>query len=877
MKSSELRQKFLEFFESRGHKVLPSASLVPDDPTLLLTAAGMVPFKPIFMGEKKADFTRATTVQKCLRTTDIENVGKTARHLTFFEMLGNFSFGDYFKKEAITWGWEFVTEHLKLPKENLYISVYEDDDEAFEIWRDVIGLTEDRIFRMGADDNFWSAGPTGPCGPSSEILYDLGPDFGCGRDSCTVGCDCDRYLEIWNLVFMEFNRNEIGHLEPLPKKNIDTGAGLERIARILQGARTNFETDVLKPIVDKVADVAGVTYGVDLEKDASIKIIADHIRAVSFLIIDGVLPSNEGRGYVLRRLLRRAVLHARLLGVENAFVNQVIDRVIDTMKDAYPELQDNVSFILRIAGHEEKRFIDTLKQGLNILDQAITQAKSENREMLAGDFVFRLYDTFGFPLELTIEVAGEQGLSVDEETFRNLMEEQRERARASWAGMRELRHQEVYQEVKEEFGESEFLGYEVDEAEATLRAIIKNNAVATEASEGDIVEVVLDKTPLYAEKGGQVGDRGIIETDSGLVEVEDVQEPVEEVYAHIGTVVRGKISIDQKARVTVAAERRQSIRRNHTATHILQWALRVVLGDHVKQAGSLVEPERLRFDFTHFAAVQRDQLRKVEELVNRKIFESHPVRSFVTSIEFAKESGAIALFDQKYGEFVRMVEVGNFSKELCGGTHVGDTGEIGLFKITSEGSIGANTRRIEAVTDGDALGYLYTEEDELFEVADLLKTEPGRVTDKVNSLLQTVKQQSQELESVKKKVIRERVDKLITSARQVNNTRLIVEQVEASNMDNLRLYADLLREKAGTAAVLLASTADGKVMLIAAATQDVVKAGFNAGNLIKKVAPIVGGGGGGRPDLAQAGGKKPESVREALEEGLKEIEGTLSK
>ena len=877
MKSSELRQKFLEFFESRGHKVLPSASLVPDDPTLLLTAAGMVPFKPIFMGEKKADFTRATTVQKCLRTTDIENVGKTARHLTFFEMLGNFSFGDYFKKEAITWGWEFVTEHLKLPKENLYISVYEDDDEAFEIWRDVIGLTEDRIFRMGADDNFWSAGPTGPCGPSSEILYDLGPDFGCGRDSCTVGCDCDRYLEIWNLVFMEFNRNEIGHLEPLPKKNIDTGAGLERIARILQGARTNFETDVLKPIVDKVADVAGVTYGVDLEKDASIKIIADHIRAVSFLIIDGVLPSNEGRGYVLRRLLRRAVLHARLLGVENAFVNQVIDKVIDTMKDAYPELQDNVSFILRIAGHEEKRFIDTLKQGLNILDQAITQAKSENREMLAGDFVFRLYDTFGFPLELTIEVAGEQGLSVDEETFRNLMEEQRERARASWAGMRELRHQEVYQEVKEEFGESEFLGYEVDEAEATLRAIIKNNAVATEASEGDIVEVVLDKTPLYAEKGGQVGDRGIIETDSGLVEVEDVQEPVEEVYAHIGTVVRGKISIDQKARVTVAAERRQSIRRNHTATHILQWALRVVLGDHVKQAGSLVEPERLRFDFTHFAAVQRDQLRKVEELVNRKIFESHPVRSFVTSIEFAKESGAIALFDQKYGEFVRMVEVGNFSKELCGGTHVGDTGEIGLFKITSEGSIGANTRRIEAVTDGDALGYLYTEEDELFEVADLLKTEPGRVTDKVNSLLQTVKQQSQELESVKKKVIRERVDKLITSARQVNNTRLIVEQVEASNMDNLRLYADLLREKAGTAAVLLASTADGKVMLIAAATQDVVKAGFNAGNLIKKVAPIVGGGGGGRPDLAQAGGKKPESVREALEEGLKEIEGTLSK
>ncbi|MBE0447066.1 MAG: alanine--tRNA ligase [Actinobacteria bacterium] len=877
MKSSELRQKFLSYFESKGHKILPSSSLVPDDPTLLLTAAGMVQFKPVFLGEKRVDYTRAATVQKCLRTTDIENVGKTARHFTFFEMLGNFSFGDYFKKEAIAWGWEFVTEHLNLPEDNLYVTVFEDDDEAFEIWRDVVGLTEDRIFRMSADDNFWSAGSTGPCGPSSEIMYDLGPDCGCGRDCCTIGCDCDRYLEIWNLVFMEYNRNEIGHLEPLPKKNIDTGAGLERIARILQGGRSNFDIDVLKPIVDKAVSVSGINYGVDLEKDISIRIIADHIRAVTFLISDGVLPSNEGRGYVLRRLLRRAILHARLLGVESAFVNLIIDAVIKTMKDAYPELQDNASFIHRIAGHEETRFMHTLKQGLSILDQAIAQARSENRKILAGDFVFRLYDTFGFPLELTVEIAEEHGMNVDEETFQSLMEEQRERARVSWAGVRELRHQEVYQEVKEEFGETEFLGYEVDEAQATLRAIIKNNVVATEASEGDEVGVVLDRTPLYAEKGGQVGDRGVIETDSGLVEVEDVQEPVEEVYAHTGKVVRGKISIDQKARIAVAAERRQSIRRNHTATHLLHWALRIVLGDHVKQAGSLVEPERLRFDLTHFAAISRDQLRKIEELVNGKIFENYPVRSFATSYEFAKESGAIALFDQKYGEFVRLVEVGNFSKELCGGTHVGNTSEIGLFKITSEGSIGANTRRIEAVTDGAALDYLYAEEDRHLEVADILKTEPEQVVDKVKSLLQTIKQQSQQLESARKKIIGERVDKLITGARQFNKTKLIVDQVEAVDMDNLRLYADLLRNRTGTAALLLASTVDGKVMLIAAATQDVVRAGFNAGSLIKKVAPIVGGGGGGRPDLAQAGGRKPEGVKEALEEGLKEIEGMLSK
>jgi alanyl-tRNA synthetase len=848
---------------------------VPDDPTLLLTAAGMVQFKPIFLGEVKVDFKRATTVQKCLRTSDIENVGRTARHLTFFEMLGNFSFGDYFKKEAIAWAWEFVTEHLKLPVDKLYATVYVDDDEAFNLWRDMIGLSEDRIFRMG-EDNFWSAGATGPCGPSSEIMYDLGPDAGCGRPACTVGCDCDRYLELWNLVFMQYNRDEHGELTPLPKKNIDTGAGLERIARVLQNVSSNFETDVLYPMVQKIATIAGVNYGEDPARDVSIKIVADHSRAVTFLINDGVLPANEGRGYVLRRLLRRAVLHAKLLGVEHAFIRQMIDSVIDTMSVAYPELTDNAAFIHRIAEHEEKRFMETLKQGLNILDQAISQVLSEGKHSLAGDFVFRLYDTFGFPLELTIEIAGARGVSVDEDIFRNLMEEQRERARASWAGERELKNADVYNELKEEFGASEFLGYETDDAQATIKAIVRKNAVATDAREGDEVEVFLKRTPFYSEKGGQVGDMGVIETDTGKVTVTDTQEPIEGVVIHIGKVTSGNISIEQNARAVVDSARRQAIRRNHTTTHILQWALRRVLGEHVKQAGSLVEPERFRFDFSHFAGTTREQMRKVEELVNGKIFESNPVRSFVTSYEFARETGATALFDQKYGEFVRLVEVGNFSKELCGGTHVSNTNEIGLFKITSEGSIGANTRRIEGVTNGTALKLIYAEEDELQNAANVLKVDAGQLTNKIQSLLQTVKQQAQELDSFKKNQAKGKIDELIAEARRLDGARVIIEQVEAADMDSLRSYADMLREKAKSAILFLASIADDKVMLIAAATPDMVKAGFKAGDLIKKVAPFVGGGGGGRSDMAQAGGKNPAGVPQALEEAWLEVQAMLS-
>jgi alanyl-tRNA synthetase len=876
MKSNEIRQKYLSFFESKGCRVLQGSSLVPDDPTLLLTAAGMVQFKPIFLGEKKVDFTRATTVQKCLRTTDVENVGHTARHQTFFEMLGNFSFGDYFKREAITWAWEFVTKELSLPLDKLYATVYLDDDEAFGIWEKEIGLSPDRIFRMG-EDNFWSAGPTGPCGPSSEIMYDLGEEFGCGKPECTVGCDCDRYLEVWNLVFMQYNRDENGDLTPLPKKNIDTGAGLERIARIMQGVKSNFETDVLWPIIETVINVSGVKYEASPESDVSLKVIADHTRAVTFMISDGVLPSNEGRGYVLRRLLRRAVLHAKLLGVEHAFIDKVIDKVIDTMKDAYPEIEENASFIHRIAGHEEKRFMETLKQGLSILDQAIEQAKEEKRDGLTGDFVFRLYDTFGFPIELTIEIAQEHGIGVDEETFQNLMEEQRERARASWAGERELRQQEVYQEIEEEFGKAEFVGYELDETKSAIKAIIKNNAVATEASEGDEVEIFLNRTPFYAEKGGQVGDKGLLMTDSGTISVANTLEPMEGITIHLGTVTQGRINIDQPVRAAIETSRRQSIRRNHTATHLLQWALRRVLGDHVKQAGSLVTPERLRFDLTHFSAVTKPQLRKIEELINAKIFENHPVRTFVTSYEFARETGATALFDQKYGEFVRLVEVGNFSKELCGGTHVSNTSEIGLFKIVSEGSVGANTRRIEAVTNGAALRLFFDSEDTLSKAGELLKTDPSQVPTKIDSLMQTMKQMSAEVEAAKAKLATGHIDDLISSAKQLNGTKAIVRKIDAADMNSLRSYADLIRDKAGTAVILLASAVDDKVMLIAAATPDMVKAGFNAGNLIKKVAPLVGGGGGGRPDLAQAGGKNPSGIPALLDAGWDEIQSMLKK
>ncbi|MCL5291349.1 MAG: alanine--tRNA ligase [Actinobacteria bacterium] len=880
MNSRKLRKKFLDFFAARDHRIIPSSSLVPDDPTLLLTAAGMVQFKKVFSGEKKVDYARAATIQKCVRTTDIERVGETARHLTFFEMLGNFSFGDYYKRESIKWAWELITDDLKVDKDRLYITIYQDDDESFAIWHEEMGIHEDRIFRMTEKDNFWSAGPTGPCGPCSEILYDQGENVGCGRPGCKIGCECDRFLEIWNLVFTEFDRDEEGNLHALPRKNIDTGMGLERIAAVMQDVPTVFDTDLFKPIIRVVSKVSGVRLGESGKSDVSIRIIADHARAAAFLIGDGVVPSNEGRGYVLRRLIRRAIRHGRLLGVDEPFFVKVIGAVLETMEDAYRELAEHADYIRQTAEKEEERFLSTLRQGLIIIEEVIEELMSEKATTVPGEVVFRLYDTYGFPVDLTREIALENGLSIAEEEFEKLMEEQRRLSRAKqrfveadgWAGDAS---KEIYRDVLEEYGKSDFVGHEVDEVETTIKAIIRGNAILTEADEGEEVELVFEKTPFYAEKGGQIGDRGVIETAGARAEIVDTQEYAPKLISHRGKVVTGKLKMGEQVRAKVDVGRRQAIRRAHTATHVLHWALRLVLGEHAKQAGSLVEPDRLRFDFTHFSALSEDEIKKVERLVNEKVFEHHAVRAYITSLEFAKESGAVALFGEKYGEFVRVVEVGNFSRELCGGSHLGNTSEIGLVKILTEASIGANTRRIEALCGMRAYEYFSGQDATVSELAVILKSDKAALFDRVNVLLSTVRSQEQELLKLQESARKSRVSDLVSSARSINGAQVVLERVEAPDMESLRSYVDLLREKLPSSVVLLASESHGRVLLVAGATSDLVKAGVHAGDLLKKVAPLVGGGGGGRPDMAQAGGKHPEKIAAALEEAWAEIKTML--
>jgi alanyl-tRNA synthetase len=873
--SSEIRRLFLDYFREKDHKIIKSSSLVPDDPTLLLTGAGMVQFKPIFMAEKKVDYSRASTVQKCVRTTDIEKVGQTTRHLTFFEMLGNFSFGDYYKKEAISWAWDLVTNVLAVPKEKLSITIFEKDDEAFEIWHKTLGIPSEKIYRLGEEDNFWSAGPTGPCGPCSEIIYDMGAEYSCAKPDCNVGCDCDRYLEIWNLVFMQYDRLESGELKPLPNKNIDTGMGLERIAVVLQDATNVFETDLLIPVVKRISALSKQAYGRNTKTDTSIKVIADHARAIAFLIGDGVLPSNEGRGYILRRLIRRAVRHGRLIGITEPFLTILNQVVAEIMSDAYPELAENIEFINKITAHEEERFLSTLKQGLAILNEMIVDAQKSGVKELSGRDAFRLYDTYGFPLELTEEIAAENGLSVSQKEFQELMEEQRERARAAWAAPRAVFAAEIYSDVYNEYGRSGFIGYEEETCETIIKAIIKGRVVAPEARKGDKVEVVLAETPFYAEKGGQVGDTGKITTETGTIKVVDTQEPVAGLIIHIGEVEKGSIKVEQVAKAAIDKRRRLDIQRNHTATHLLQWALRLVLGEHVKQAGSLVAPDRLRFDFTHFAPMTSEEVRKTEALVNDKIFENHPVKAYVTSFDYAKEVGAIALFDQKYDEFVRLVEIGNFSKELCGGTHTGRTSEISLFKVVSEGSVAANTRRIEAVTARNALHYFYQEEDLIKQLAILTKAEPDQVYSRISALSETVKQQAEQIEKLSMRLAEVTIGELAKEAKQINATKVLISRVEAVDMDRLRLYVDLAKEKLKSGIIMLASVWQGRVMLVAGATADVVNLGFNASELLKKVAPLVSGGGGGRPDLAQAGGKQPENIDLALAAAWKNVEEQL--
>lgn len=865
MKSQDIREKFLAYFKERGHSIFPSSSLVPDDPTLLLTGAGMIQFKPVFQGKKQVDYTRAATVQKCVRTTDIERVGHTARHLTFFEMLGNFSFGDYYKKEAIPWAWDFLTNVLKLNPTSLWITIYQDDDEAFKIWKDDVNLPEERIARLGEEDNFWSAGPTGPCGPCSEIIYDFGEDKSCGPD-CQVGCDCDRFLEVWNLVFIQYDRDEAGNLNPLPRKNIDTGMGLERALCIINQAANNFETELLKPILDLVAQRVSVRYGEDEKKDISLKIIADHARAVTFLISDGVLPSNEGRGYILRRLLRRAVRHGRLLGIEDTFLPQLAKKVVGLMGDVYPELKEHQNFVIQIAQNEEERFSQTLGRGLSILSEVIAQIQVKKSNQISGEVAFQLYDTYGFPLELTQEIAEENGLSVDEIGFYNFMDAQKEKARLAAEERFAAESEQIYNEILLRCGKTDFVGYAENSLETMMSAIIQDGQLVKQASAGAEVGIILRRTPFYGESGGQAGDTGLIRTPTGEVKVEETKITVPELYVHRGRVLNGSVEIDQTVTATIDIARRKAIAKNHTATHILHWALRLVLGEHVKQAGSLVEDKRLRFDFTHFSALTPEEIRRVEQLANDKIFENHLVRCYVTSFEFAKDSGAIALFGEKYRDFVRVVEVDEFSKELCGGTHTGSTGEIGLIKIVSEGSIGTNLRRIEALTSQSALNHLTEKEEILEQAAELLRTRPVEMPQKISRLFEELKEKDRELDSLRSKLAQNEIENIIKDVKEINGVKALLVQVEAKDMEGLRSLVDLIRLKIESGVIVLGASADSKAMLVAAVSADLINQGFHAGNLLKEIAPVVEGGGGGRANIAQAGGKKPQNIPQALAE-----------
>jgi alanyl-tRNA synthetase len=867
MTGSEIREKFLKFFEERNHKRLPSASLIPEnDPSILWTAAGMVPFKPYFTGAAKSPFSRITTCQKCLRTPDIEEVGKTARHHTFFEMLGNFSFGDYFKEEAIPWAWEFVTEHLGLDAEKLWISIYLNDDEAFEIWNKKVGVPADRIVRMGKEDNFWEIG-VGPCGPCSEIYIDLGEERGCGSGDCAPGCDCDRFLEIWNLVFIQYFKDEEGEYSPLTNKGIDTGMGLERVASVLQKVPTNFDTDLLREIMDHTAGLIGVKYGEDDKVDMALKVIADHTRAITFAIADGAMPSNEGRGYVVRRLLRRAVRFGRLLGKEEPFLFDVSDAVIRQMEGAYPELAKARENVIRVIRTEEQRFGETLVQGSEILNRLIGEAKQAGKNIIEGNDVFRLYDTYGFPLELTKEIADEEGIDIDEEGFRTALEEQRQRARKARQEVEYLSEKDaLFSAIRDETGETNFVGYTSLSARAEVLSLVVGENRVDSAGAGKNIYVVFDQTPCYAEAGGQIADTAIVTAPGLEAEVQDVFRPAEGLSVHLCAVKNGTIKKGDTVQIEVTGKRRKSIARNHSATHLLHKALKEVLGDHANQAGSLVEPHRLRFDFTHYSALSREELQKIEKIVNRAVMADLPIQAFETSMDEAKSMGAAALFGEKYGDRVRVVKMGDFSLELCGGTHLESTSQIGIFKIVSEGSVGSGIRRVEALTGEAALRHLESEEQQLEKIAGLVKASSTEVVSRVETLVEEHRELEKELESLRARLAKFEVESLLNNVIEVGEVKLLSQEADARDMDSLRAMVDLLRDKMGTGVVVLGSrTGNGKVNLVAGVSKDLSTKGLHAGKIIKEIASVVGGGGGGRPDMAQAGGKDPSRLQEALD------------
>lgn len=875
---NEIREKYLAFFESKGHLRLQSFPLIPqNDKSLLLINSGMAPLKPYFTGQQVPPKKRVTTCQKCIRTGDIDNVGKTARHGTFFEMLGNFSFGDYFKKEAIPWAWEFFTQVMKIPEDRLYVSVYQDDDEAYEIWNKTIGLDESRIFRMGKEDNFWEHG-VGPCGPCSEIYYDKGEKYGCQKPGCTVGCECDRYMEIWNLVFTQFCKEEDGTYSNLANPNIDTGMGLERIATVMQNVDSIFDVDTVKAIRDEVCKIADVNYNENHKTDISIRVITDHIRSVTFMISDGVLASNEGRGYVLRRLLRRAARHGKLLGIEHKFLADLCKIVIDVSKDAYPQLEEKREYIYKAITVEEERFYDTLNQGMEILKEIISKIKEDSKEnVLKGKDSFKLYDTYGFPFELMKEILSEEGIDIDEKAFIDEMERQRKRGR-------EAREQSNYMGAKETvFNKLDpnmstvFTGYEnYEEREAKVLAIVVDNEIVSKAVKGNKVSILVDKTPFYAESGGQAGDSGEIKNKNCLIEIDDCIKFGGNKFIHLGIIKEGELNTGDNVDLFINVHKRMATARNHTTTHLLQKALREVLGTHIEQAGSYVSNSRLRFDFTHFEAMAKEDLIRVEKIVNEHILEALDVYIKEMPIEEAKKIGAMALFGEKYGDTVRVVNICDYSIELCGGTHLKNTAQAGSFKIVSESGVAAGVRRIEALTGFGALNY-YEEQEYMFnEIRDTLKVTPKNFINKIVSVIEENKKLARELESLKSKLSGGIVEEIFNKRETIKNIEVIKSHIEELDMNGLRNMGDKLKAKIKTGIIILAGSKDNKVNLVVMATDDVVKKGANAGLIVKAAAETCGGGGGGRPNMAQAGGKDKTKIKQALDKAVEVLESQLN-
>jgi alanyl-tRNA synthetase len=877
MTGNEIRKVYLDFFEKHNHRVVRSSSLVPqDDPTLLFTNAGMVQFKRTFLGEEKRDYARATTSQKCVRAggkhNDLENVGYTARHHTFFEMLGNFSFGDYFKEKAIEFAWDLMINGYGLPAEKLYASVYTDDDDAYDLWHKKIGIPQERMVRLGEKENFWAMGDTGPCGPCSEVHLDRGEAYGCGQPDCGVDCDCDRFLEIWNLVFMQYNRDDQGRMTPLPKPSIDTGLGLERLASVLQNTETNFECDLIRPIIARTEELAGKAYGRTRDVDVAMKVIADHSRAAAFLIGDGVLPSNEGRGYVLRRIMRRAIRYGRNIGLMQPFLAQTAQTVFDIMQPAYPELAESAAFISNVIENEEQRFSETLDTGLKLLNDSLADLTAAGKKQVPGDLIFKLYDTFGFPVDIVQDVVRETDMSVDMGGFARQMEAQRSRSRSkvTFAGIGE-----AYKAFAAQGTQSEFRGYQALCTDADVLLLVKEGQKVESASAGEEIEVVTTATPFYGESGGQVGDRGTICAEDMTLEVTDTIKDPTGLIIHKGKVTEGTIHSGQNVRLKVDEAKRQATALNHTATHILHGALREVLGDHVKQAGSLVAPDRLRFDFTHFSHVEADQLGRIETLVNRRIRANVPVQTDEMDADQALESGATALFEEKYGDRVRVVSLSDFSKELCGGTHTRRTGDIGLFKIIAETSVAAGVRRIEAVTGDAAVAAVQQLARSAQQCGHLLRTKPEEVAGRLEQLLAAHKSSEKEIEKLKAALAEAKAGTADQEIQKVNGVAVLSKRVAVDKPGALRDLADRFKDKIKSGIVILGSEHGQKALLIVVVTKDLLDR-FHAGNIVKVLAPMVGGGGGGRPDMAQAGGTQPEKLDLALEKALEIISDQAS-